>query len=759
MASGDTNKTAVVQKSRSFGAEFRKFISSPQCPASDIPASTKKARTLQGPGVKLTCETENASVNDSAGSKQNQIHRAVLRNIGNSPKTRPKGTSFDANSHRGFQDVKSKNIPAQVLLKNISVAHKQAVDVYKDNQNIYKAPPKLSLGMTAGMKMHLGISKTSIRSNSSREIFHGTGNVGEKRNISRGSMSKSYGSNGSKNTSTIRAHSSAGQHVKSDDNGSARKHSEMIKQVKHATLNVSSDELCRSDHSTSLSSSTQTAVFESMTNEMFEGLSGISKLEQRPYLPRHSISIRPSLDESRVQKTIEAHSSSTSRYDNSIHHGSTFPPSNPKGKPLRFDMKYKFNAKFNFNYYSAVFNGSMGTKFRNMNDPSIQMNSNQSKQSVSFNESFTNLEVSFSRVITSTPNRVFPIDYSINSSTQHEAMDLTVPSCEQALCLALPKATSQQENPISPLDLRTSRNVTPSEQATIEACSELPIAVRHKLNVYQDQSTAFPREADHDDLDGSAVESDSTSKDADWHPDKNDIEDSEDEDPARLIRTPKAKSEDTDRGDEDLDINSDSEESIDGDPTCLNDLTIYEYFEKYQTLVSEDEFEENSDGEDEIDKPQKRAANNHPLPSKRLCLGLGESNILNNNRDNNISIQGTDNIEKEAVQIKISKQHIRNRNKRNKEKGLEYQRRDGTIVPARSIKPSCNCKLDCGKKYPDATRRKLLSSLLQVKSSGQNQFLASHISVTKTARPKVCLFKYTIYFYYLASVKCTWKHG
>lgn len=142
-----------------------------------------------------------------------------------------------------------------------------------------------------------------------------------------------------------------------------------------------------------------------------------------------------------------------------------------------------------------------------------------------------------------------------------------------------------------------------------------------------------------------------------------------------------------------------------------------------------------------------------------LCYALGESNILNNNRDNNISIQGTDNIEKEAVQIKISKQHMRNRNKRNKEKGLEYQRRDGTIVPARSIKPSCNCKLDCGKKYPDATRRKLLSSLLQVKSSGQNQFLASHISVTKTARPKVCLFKYTIYFYYLASVKCTWKHG
>lgn len=99
--------------------------------------------------------------------------------------------------------------------------------------DIFSAPPKLSLRITAGMMMHLGISKTSIRSNSSREIFHGTGNVGEKRNISRGSMSNSYGSNGSKNTSTIRAHSSAGQHVKSDDNGSARKHSEMIKQVKH----------------------------------------------------------------------------------------------------------------------------------------------------------------------------------------------------------------------------------------------------------------------------------------------------------------------------------------------------------------------------------------------------------------------------------------------------------------------------------------------------------------------------------------------
>ncbi|XP_021698026.1 uncharacterized protein LOC110676014 [Aedes aegypti] len=123
MASVDTNETAVVQKSRSFGAEFRKFISSPQCPASDISASTKKARTLQGSGVKLSCETENASVNDSAGSKQNQIYRAVLRNIANSPKTKPKGTSSGANSHRGFQDAKSKNL----LLKNVSVAQKQAV--------------------------------------------------------------------------------------------------------------------------------------------------------------------------------------------------------------------------------------------------------------------------------------------------------------------------------------------------------------------------------------------------------------------------------------------------------------------------------------------------------------------------------------------------------------------------------------------------------------------------------------------------------
>lgn len=104
---------------------------------------------------------------------------------------------------------------------------------------------------------------------------------------------------------------------------------------------------------------------------------------------------------------------------------------------------------------------------------------------------------------------------------------------------------------------------------------------------------------------------------------------------------------------------------------------------------------------------------------------------------NNISVQGVDNIEKEVVEIKISKQKLKRQNKRNKEKGLQYTRNDGTVVSARSIKSACSCRRYCGKKYPDMIRAQLLSNLLQLKMSGQNQFLANHISVINTARPKV----------------------
>lgn len=115
----------------------------------------------------------------------------------------------------------------------------------------------------------------------------------------------------------------------------------------------------------------------------------------------------------------------------------------------------------------------------------------------------------------------------------------------------------------------------------------------------------------------------------------------------------------------------------------------------------------------------------------------------------NISIQGADNIEKEVAHTKVSKQRLRHQNNLSKEKGLQYIRLDGTIVPARSIKASCNCKRNCGKKYHDVTRTELLSNLLKLKASGQNQFLANHISVTKIARPKVRFLFFKSFIIYM----------
>ncbi|XP_062553724.1 uncharacterized protein LOC134219030 [Armigeres subalbatus] len=152
---------------------------------------------------------------------------------------------------------------------------------------------------------------------------------------------------------------------------------------------------------------------------------------------------------------------------------------------------------------------------------------------------------------------------------------------------------------------------------------------------------------------------------------------------------------------------------------------------KTVTLISDDEFDELSDTENKT-IPTRIPTD---LPPKRSCRNRDVLSTLP--RRLNISIQGVDNIEKEVVEIKVSKVQMREKNKRNKEKGLQYTRSDGTVMPARSIKPSCKCKRNCGQKYPDHTRKQILSNLLKLKMSGQNQFLASHISVTKTARPKV----------------------
>lgn len=103
----------------------------------------------------------------------------------------------------------------------------------------------------------------------------------------------------------------------------------------------------------------------------------------------------------------------------------------------------------------------------------------------------------------------------------------------------------------------------------------------------------------------------------------------------------------------------------------------------------------------------------------------------------NITVHAIDDMAKECLEPKISKAKAKLLNKRRKEKGLEYTRPDKTVMSARKIRAPCDCRLKCRKKYSDAIRAKLLQNFLNLKLSGQNQFLASHITVTKTARPMV----------------------
>lgn len=136
-----------------------------------------------------------------------------------------------------------------------------------------------------------------------------------------------------------------------------------------------------------------------------------------------------------------------------------------------------------------------------------------------------------------------------------------------------------------------------------------------------------------------------------------------------------------------------------------------------------------------------------PIPYLEIVLITDEpleGDVKTAKLSGNITVQAVENVEKETVQPKISKTRLRNLNKCRKEKGLEYTRLNGTTAPARTIKPSCECKLNCRRKYPDTIRAQLLRNLLKLKTSGQNQFIANHISVKKTARPKVIIFNSTL---------------
>lgn len=181
-------------------------------------------------------------------------------------------------------------------------------------------------------------------------------------------------------------------------------------------------------------------------------------------------------------------------------------------------------------------------------------------------------DASFMRIVTSTPKPYLTaIDYSLHSLNQNEPLDLSLSeSNSQVICLALPKVST---NPIqllekpSPLDLRTTvvNSIAP-DFGQIEA------ALFHK------QTTL------HTDA-------------------ENEYSKTQSEDPS--YRT-ESDSSDTD-----------DEDSTNGDPTFLNDLTIFDYFQHFQTL-SDNDSDVNQDEESDSDEIGERKRSEKDTASSSL---------------------------------------------------------------------------------------------------------------------------------------------
>ncbi|XP_029719338.1 uncharacterized protein LOC115261580 [Aedes albopictus] len=146
-----------------------------------------------------------------------------------------------------------------------------------------------------------------------------------------------------------------------------------------------------------------------------------------------------------------------------------------------------------------------------------------------------------------------------------------------------------------------------------------------------------------------------------------------------------------------------------GDASLLDDFSIFEYFESFrnQSIIDEDENEDNL----------ANAANNY---EKFDEMGFADLDR-----------------EYDEVPINVSKKLS---NKLRKEKGLSYVRKNGTEVAARKLRKACTCmKRKCYEKFNAALREKLLRNLLELKSSGQNQFLSQHVAVTFVERHRVSM--------------------
>lgn len=173
------------------------------------------------------------------------------------------------------------------------------------------------------------------------------------------------------------------------------------------------------------------------------------------------------------------------------------------------------------------------------------------------------------------------------------------------------------------------------------------------------------------------------------------------------LSTPGSKSQAEDVDDDDVgeDYTADDMDPDwlpDRDATLMNELSIYEYFEKFKNdIFSDHDTDASSVAEDQ---ETERRSNKQT---------------------------------KENSQPKKSKFSLRRRNKDLKERRLAYERIDGTVVAARRVKPPCNCRMRCYDKFSEPIRTELLSKILELSQSGQNQFLSNHITVIDTVRPRV----------------------
>lgn len=186
----------------------------------------------------------------------------------------------------------------------------------------------------------------------------------------------------------------------------------------------------------------------------------------------------------------------------------------------------------------------------------------------------------------------------------------------------------------------------------------------------------------------------------------------------------------------------DEEDDSGGDPTFLNEFSIFECFEGYRNMQTDDEEFPDSDDDNFDLRPAIQQKCQGPKTKNDAGEGRREdeqndSNELQKNEENETINTTHHNLENELNDPKIKKVSLRVRNKQLKLKGMSYTRPDGTVVPARSVKKGCECKMKCSEKYSDNVRQQLLRNLLALKMSGQNQFIANHMIITKTVHPKV----------------------